>query len=114
MKANVSKLVFGNLAGVIDYKKLEKLAVKYDKIRAENTAKPNKHKDKEIQKLKEEMQQVIPETEEELDRIISAYGDSLNNMSEDNEIYTKVAAKSFVSEIEKMRKSIEDYKKMVE
>lgn len=117
MKTKTSKLVFENFSAVKDFKKFEKLAKTYEKIKTANSLKPNPHKAKELAKLKEKILPLIPEIEEGLARIIKVYGDARKELKETNEnsiIYKQEDINSFYEELLKIQESTTNYKKMVE
>lgn len=110
MKTKTSKIIFGNLNGIKDYKKLEKLAQAATKLQAKP---PSRQKDKKLASLRQEMKELIPEVESGLERVISIYAAAEAAMETGNEIYTKDTAKSFLDELKSMKQSTENYKKEV-
>lgn len=113
MKMKASKVIFANLSGVKEYKRLEKLARTYEKLKAENEAKPNQHKAKSMDKLKTEINYLMPDVEYDLNRIMKVYGNAVGEMTEDNEVYSKDNVSSFFTELERMKENVARYKQMV-
>jgi ribosomal protein L18E len=113
MKTKISKVIFANLSGIKDYRKLEKLVKSYEKLKAENAAKPNPHTAKRMEKLKAEIAFLMPDAEEGMKRIMEIYGSAINEMAEDNAVYGKRDTASFLEELKKMQENINLYKQVV-
>jgi hypothetical protein len=110
----ISKIIFANVSGVKDYKRLEKLAQAYEKAKASNIAKPSSHRVKEMDKLKAEIQKLMPDVEEGLNRVVSIYAGAVKEMGENNATYGQDDTKSFYNELIRMQENVAKYKKMVE
>lgn len=113
MKMKVSKIVFGNVSGVKDFRRLEKLINIYGDLKRKNEIKPKPNLSKKVEKIKAEINELMPEVEEELNRLLNIYGGAMNEMAEDNVIYSTETAKGFMNEIKKMQSSLLEYKDKV-
>ena len=114
MKTKVSKMVFANLSGIRDHRSLEKMAAAYGKLKAEQAKKPNPHVLKKLERLKEEINQLMPEAEQGLARILKVYEDATKDIGDDNITYTKQDVNTIVDEVKKMQADLANYKKLVE
>jgi hypothetical protein len=106
MSAKISKIIFGNMAGIRDFKKLEKLTQQYQKAKSKNNL-------KSTAKLKTEVEKLIPDTSEELSRLYSIYSDAAKELTQETFAYGIDDANSLIKEIERMKNQLEEYKKLI-
>ena len=84
----VGKLIFDNFSGVKGYKKIIKLYIKYEKVKAKNNQ-------KEMQKLSEEIKKEFADTFEGLQRIYKIYSDAEKEIKDSTLLYTPDKIKSY-------------------
>ncbi len=111
MKAD--KMIFGNLAGVKDYKNLEKLVKDFERASSDYKEVEDPRKKVKMEMLKIEIKELLPEVEEGLKRIIDIYSNAAKDMTEDNAVYTIQSVRSFLSELKEMQKNVSSYEGMV-
>ncbi len=102
-KIKASKIVFGNVAGVKDYQRAEKLQKKYERAK-------ERGRDKDIRKARAELNDAIKEATEGLKRLQKIYGDSIEAMGTGEEVEPyKKDANSFLDEIKKYMQNLETW-----
>ena len=91
----MAKIIFENLSGVKDYKKIVKLYAEYEKARERTNQ-------KKMQILSDEIKKEFADALEGLQRISKIYSDAENEIKENTPLYTTAQIKSFSQQAQEM------------